>query len=294
MENSAKAIIIAGGMFILIMVITLLVIFGRSLSSYMQGQHDKEMVKQITEFNNKFANYQGTELRGNELISVLNRVIDYNALEAGEYGYDPVLVEIDLVDRNALDSVIKFNTSSTEEKNFLDECFQNKNKQIIKNSKDKDDNLKTISQKGTTILSKYSDKEKYPDNYIPRLTDTKLQKLSAEISNIVQEQDNSTWLDGYDGDRKAVYNRTRAKKLTSILGYQVSAEGTEKCKINVDGIEKDIIPTVKKATCEYYQYTQFKRIMFKCTSIEYSQDTGRINKMSFEVKTTTDGKIVTN
>ena len=128
MENSAKAIIIAGGMFILIMVITLLVIFGRSLSSYMQDQHDKEMVKQITEFNNKFANYQGTELRGNELISVLNRVIDYNALEAGEYGYDPVLVEINFNNRTELDSVIKFNTSSTEEKNFLDECFQNKNK----------------------------------------------------------------------------------------------------------------------------------------------------------------------
>lgn len=285
MENSAKAIIIAGGMFILIMVITLLVIFGRSLSSYMQDQHDKEMVKQITEFNNKFANYQGTELRGNELISVLNRVIDYNALEAGEYGYDPVLVEIDLVDRNALDSVIKFN--STDE-NFL---FK-KNVRKIKNSKDSDDELKTISQKGTTILSKYSDKEKYPDNYIPKLTDTKLQKLSAEISNIAQKQDNSSWLDGYD--RKEVYNSTRAKKLTNILGYQVSAEGTEKCKINVDGIEKDIIPAVKKATCEYYQYTQFKRIMFKCTLIEYSQDTGRINKMSFEVKTTTDGKIVTN
>lgn len=285
MENSAKAIIIAGGMFILIMVITLLVIFGRSLSSYMQGQHDKEMVKQITEFNNKFANYQGTELRGNELISVLNRVIDYNALEAGEYGYDPVLVEIDLVDRNALDSVIKFN--STDE-NFL---FK-KNASKIKNSKDSDDELKTISQKGTTILSKYSDKEKYPDNYIPRLTDTKLQKLSAEISNIAQKQDNSSWLDGYD--RKEVYNSTRAKKLTNILGYTVSAVGTEICKINVDGIEKDIIPAVKKATCEYYQYTQFKRIMFKCTSIEYSQDTGRINKMSFEVKTTTDGKIVTN
>lgn len=285
MENSTKAIIIAGGMFILIMVITLLVVFGRSLSSYMQGQHDKEIVKQVTEFNNKFANYQGTELRGNELISVLNRVIDYNALEAGEYGYDPVLVEIDLVDRNALDSVIKFN--STDE-NFL---FK-KNASKIKNSKDSDDELKTISQKGTTILSKYSDKEKYPDNYIPRLTDTKLQKLSAEISNIAQKQDNSSWLDGYD--RKEVYNSTRAKKLTNILGYQVSAEGTEKCKINVDGIEKDIIPAVKKATCEYYQYTQFKRIMFKCTLIEYSQDTGRINKMSFEVKTTTDGKIVTN
>ena len=288
MENSAKAIIIAGGMFILIMVITLLVVFGRSLSSYMQGQHDKEMVKQITEFNNKFANYQGTELRGNELISALNRVIDYNALEAGEYGYDPVLVEIDLVDRNALDSVIKFNS---KDENFL---FK-KNVSKIKNSKDSDDELKTISQKGTTILSKYSDKEKYPDNYIPRLTDTKLQKLSAEISNIAQEKDNSSWLNKYDEEnRKTVYNSTRAKKLTNILGYQVSAEGTEKCKINVDGIEKDIIPAVKKATCEYYQYTQFKRIMFKCTSIEYSQDTGRINKMSFEVKTTTDGKIVTN
>lgn len=278
MENSTKAIIIAGGMFILIMVITLLVVFGRSLSSYMQGQHDKEIVKQVTEFNNKFANYQGTELRGNELISVLNRVIDYNALEAGEYGYDPVLVEIDLVDRNALDSVIKFN--STDE-NFL---FK-KNVRKIKNSKDSDDELKTISQKGTTILSKYSQDDA---NYIPKLTDTKLQKLSAEISNIVQEQDNSSWLDGYDGDRIAVYNRTRAKKLTSILGYTVEEDGT--CAVN----SKNILNAVTNATREYYQYTQFKRIMFKCTSIEYSQDTGRINKMSFEVKTTTDGKIVTN
>ena len=279
MENSAKAIIIAGGMFILIMVITLLVIFGRSLSSYMQDQHDKEMVKQITEFNNKFANYQGTELRGNELISVLNRVIDYNALEAGEYGYDPVRVEIDLVDRNALDSVIKFNS---KDENFL---FK-KNVSKIKNSKDSDDELKTISQKGTTILSKYSQDDA---NYIPKLTDTKLQKLSAEISNIVQEQDNSSWLDGYDGEnRNAVYNRTRAKKLTSILGYTVDEDGT--CAVN----NKNILNAVKKATLEYYQYTQFKRIMFKCTSIEYSQDTGRINKMSFEVKTTTDGKIVTN
>ena len=288
MENSAKAIIIAGGMFILIMVITLLVIFGRSLSSYMQGQHDKEMVKQITEFNNKFANYQGTELRGTELISVLNRVIDYNALEAGEYGYDPVLVEIDLVDRNALDRGIKCNSAD-------EDVLFKKNASKIKNSKDSDDELKTVSQKGTTMLSKYSDKEKYPDNYIPRLTDTKLQKLSAEISNIAQKQDNSSWLNKYDEEnRKTVYNSTRAKKLTNILGYTVSAVGTEICKINVDGIEKDIIPAVKKATCEYYQYTQFKRIMFKCTSIEYSQDTGRINKMSFEVKTTTDGKIVTN
>lgn len=279
MENSTKAIIIAGGMFILIMVITLLVVFGRSLSSYMQGQHDKEIVKQVTEFNNKFANYQGTELRGNELISVLNRVIDYNALEAGEYGYDPVLVEIDLVDRNALDSVIKFN--STDE-NFL---FK-KNASKIKNSKDSDEALKTISQKGTTILSNYS--KENDANYIPKLTDTKLQKLSAEISNIVQDQDNSSWLDGYDGDRNAVYNRTRAKKLTSILGYTVYEDGT--CAVN----NKSILNAVKKATLEYYQYTQFKRIMFKCTSIEYSQDTGRINKMSFEVKTTTDGKIVTN
>ncbi len=290
MENSTKAIIIAGGMFILIMVITLLVVFGRSLSSYMQGQHDKEIVKQVTEFNNKFANYQGTELRGNELISVLNRVIDYNALEAGEYGYDPVLVEIDLVDRNALDSVIKFN--STDE-NFL---FK-KNVRKIKNSKDSDEALKTISQKGTTILSKYSDKEKYPDNYIPRLTDTKLQKLSAEISNIAQEKDNSSWLDGYDGDRKKVYNSTRAKKLTNILGYKVEPDknDTTKCYYkDANRKDKDIIPAVTNATREYYQYTQFKRIMFKCTLIEYSQDTGRINKMSFEVKTTTDGKIVTN
>ena len=36
-----------------------------------------DRIKQLVEFNNKFTNYNGKTIRGNELISIMNRIIDY-------------------------------------------------------------------------------------------------------------------------------------------------------------------------------------------------------------------------
>ena len=78
MENITKALLIAGGVLFAILILTLLVIFHNQLSAYYTEQHDAKMVEQVTEFNNKFDNYNGQTIRGNELISVMNKVVDYN------------------------------------------------------------------------------------------------------------------------------------------------------------------------------------------------------------------------
>ena len=65
--------------------------------------------------------------------------------------------------------------------------------------------------------------------------------------------------------------RIRNEKLQKILGYGKSKtfEGTELRKI-------------QSATLKYYQLTQFKRTMFKCTDVVHDQKSGRINKISFQ------------
>lgn len=84
MENISKALLIAAGMLILIMILSLLVIGYQQISAYYNRQHDATMVEQTIEFNKRFENYNRNDVRGNELISLMNRVIDYNATQVYE------------------------------------------------------------------------------------------------------------------------------------------------------------------------------------------------------------------
>ena len=109
MENAAKALLIAGGMLILILVISLLVVFKGQLAAYMEQQHNEKLIKQAVEFNNKFADYQGKDVRGNELISIMNRIIDYNSLQAEQYGYDKITITVDIGNSQNLWEKLKYN-----------------------------------------------------------------------------------------------------------------------------------------------------------------------------------------
>lgn len=84
MENISKALLIAAGMLILIMILSLLVIGYQQISAYYSRKHDATMVEQTIEFNKRFENYNRNDIRGNELISLMNRVIDYNATQVYE------------------------------------------------------------------------------------------------------------------------------------------------------------------------------------------------------------------
>ena len=78
MENVSKALMIAGGMLIAIMVISLIIVLWNQMSGYFAEQHSATIVEQIAEFNAQFENYNGKDIRGNELISVMNKVVNYN------------------------------------------------------------------------------------------------------------------------------------------------------------------------------------------------------------------------
>lgn len=78
MENASKALIIAGSILIALMIIGAVTLMFNSLSNY-QNMNDKDVKEaQIVKFNNQYETYNRDNVRGSDLYSLLNRVVDYN------------------------------------------------------------------------------------------------------------------------------------------------------------------------------------------------------------------------
>lgn len=78
MENAAKALTIAGGIFIALMILGALILMFNNLSSY-QNQNDATTKQtQITDFNNEFTPYDKTDLTLMELKSIYNKIVSHN------------------------------------------------------------------------------------------------------------------------------------------------------------------------------------------------------------------------
>ena len=82
MENATKALLIAAGVLLAMMLISLLVMGYNRISSYYEQKHELIMAEQLDKFNKEFQNYNRSDIRGNELISLMNKVIDYNVSQA--------------------------------------------------------------------------------------------------------------------------------------------------------------------------------------------------------------------
>ena len=95
MENATKALIIAGGMLIAMLITGLLVWGFGQIRSVQQEQVDQDVIQEITDFNERFEAYNRTTVRGYQMISLANLVYDTNARYTDEDGYNPVTIIVD-------------------------------------------------------------------------------------------------------------------------------------------------------------------------------------------------------
>ena len=79
MENASKALLIAGGMLIALLIIGALVLRFNQIGDYDKGLHSIEKISQIAEFNMDFERYIDDQgITGADVISLINKVNDYN------------------------------------------------------------------------------------------------------------------------------------------------------------------------------------------------------------------------
>lgn len=90
MENASKALLMAGSILIALLVLGALMLMFNQLSSYQKTSSDYVEVTQLSQFNDQFAQYARNDLVGTDLISLVNKVIDYNQKNsgAGEINYN--------------------------------------------------------------------------------------------------------------------------------------------------------------------------------------------------------------
>ena len=95
MENASKALIIAGGMLIAMLIVGLLTWGYTQLRNSQAAQVTEEERQQIVDFNERFEAYNRTTVRGYQMISLSNLVYDTNARYRDEEGYTPVTITVD-------------------------------------------------------------------------------------------------------------------------------------------------------------------------------------------------------
>lgn len=90
MENATKALIMAASVLIAIVIIGSLLLMFKNLSSYQETDIQSTRDAQIIEFNNQYEIYNQKNVRGSDLYSLLNKVVDYNRRksEKGTEGKD--------------------------------------------------------------------------------------------------------------------------------------------------------------------------------------------------------------
>ena len=158
MENASKALLMAAGVLIALIIIGALLLMFNNLSNYQETNTQNTRESQIIEFNKQFETYDRNDVRGNELMSLANKVIDYNERKTGDTS-DEKYAKMTILVENIKPS--DFLYSSSDSAFILKEYNQNQLKTLLKD------------------IQKLE--ESYGREYIS--------KLNSNISNIVGSSD---------------------------------------------------------------------------------------------------------
>lgn len=78
MENASKALVMAGGILIALLVIGALLLMFNQLSDYQKSGTTLTKTSQLTDFNKEFVQFTYDNIKGYDLITLVNKVVDYN------------------------------------------------------------------------------------------------------------------------------------------------------------------------------------------------------------------------
>lgn len=206
MENAAKALTIAGGVLIAIIVIATLWYSFQQWGILPQAKADNEKISQEVEFNKEFESYNKQNLYGTDVITVLNKAMASNEKYGITYDpSDPYFIDVQFILESDVQgySITYTRTKdneTTETKRYDDEPFLYENTwYMLSNPRQyqekllnivKDDAVKvTETKKGSTYVrvEKYSKDEDFKLRYFT-CTEMLKHPSSGRICKIVFEE----------------------------------------------------------------------------------------------------------
>ena len=163
MENASKALVMAGSVLIALLIIGALLLMFNNLSSYQGGGTQEIKEAQVIEFNNQFETFNRNKVRGSDLYSLLNKVVDYNRRkstkgmgqtdEGQTLAYQPITVKFSFQGKNNL-----FSADGTvrliKRDNYEQSDTKNEFEIELKNQKEKAE--KALRRRNYSTKFKYS------------------------------------------------------------------------------------------------------------------------------------------
>ena len=272
MENASKALLMAAGVLITMLIVMLLLFFKGRITEFYNDQGKIDDIENVTQFNKQFTNYEREKVYGYELISLANMVQDYNIRHSAEAQNDEKY--------NPITLIVSFPAGNVNVKNLWYDNETNPSLHLFKEGdrltqSSTDNRLVNIITTGLNIENIYGNAQIAAK--LAKSIDTLIinDKDTDEIQKIATEQ-------GIGEDKVK-----EALKKKSVEDYKrIINNNTD---ITYNEIENILLRdgyngiSIKK----YYEYYQFKRSVFKCTELKYDNKeggTGRVESMTFEFK----------
>ena len=76
MENASKALLMAAGVLIALVIVGAFMLMMSSLTDYQEKSYQSKADAQTTEFNNQYTGYIRDDIRGSDMFSLMNKVLD--------------------------------------------------------------------------------------------------------------------------------------------------------------------------------------------------------------------------
>lgn len=248
MENASKALIMAGSVLVALIIIGALALMFNSLHNYQNSNTRDVKDSQILEFNNQYTGFVRNNVRGSDVYSLLNKVVDYNRRQStagtgtnnGQYlAYEPMTVTVTIRDEDLDEFHMLDQTEYLIGSSSGDVTFTASN---IENSFDTDLQSEIHRLEST-----------YGKEALGKLVEV-MTKIFLDDSAENKQKDEAV----------DIWNKISAKKQAT----------------DYNNLKKDSI--YRKDVYKYREYIQFKRAKFDCKKADYNENTGRIVSMIFE------------
>lgn len=273
MENAAKALEIAAGVLIGVLLMALIVYFFKSAGEWPQQEEDMASVEQIAKFNLEYEVYNKKGMYGVDVISCLNKAKDNNDKYFGDQSKLGFLTEGRHPKEYVIDVFVKLKNSKLYESIEVKYIDDESKKEKVYLSENRDLNDVLLSSVFTSIKE-----EDYKENY------TKFKGTQSLSSAIESSKDtNNNYINlgtpGSDG-YYSLLNDDRSDYNTSSGIYPLLKFASDNMKITVRNTDSNTISIWSSCTWTTALYN-LKTKRFKCDELKYNEKTGRINAIYF-------------
>ena len=81
MENASKALLLAAGVLVGLILITMMIYGYGQISDYYRAKEESKESEQLADFNKEYIPYNRENVRGSDLLTLINKIIDYNEVK---------------------------------------------------------------------------------------------------------------------------------------------------------------------------------------------------------------------